>query len=130
MMTEEEVRTELIDQMTENEENDSCDPAETSEDVGGVSVGVIGGIGAGLAVLGAVGVKVYKDIKSGKVKERIDGYKKHCELQKQTRQTIKEIKAEAKGKINAIKHPAVETPADTSEEVAAEAVNTKKASKK
>ena len=123
-MTEEEIRQDLVNQMNESEENDPCDPAETPADVGGLNVGAIGAIGAGVLTLGLVGRKVYKDIKSGKLKERIDGIKEHHGIQRNKRQTIRGIRADSRAKIKAARHPADKTPAETPEGAAPEATET------
>lgn len=91
--------------------DESFDPEEESEE-GGLSVGACvagGGIIAGLA-LG--GVLLYKKVRnSEKVQSMIDNAKQHRELRKEVRATIKTIKSEAKGKIDAVRHPKVEEPA-------------------
>lgn len=128
--TEEEIRQDLMDQMAELAENDSCDPAEISEDEGGVNLGLVGGLVGGV-VLGTVGViKVVKDFKNGKVQERIDDTKRRFEIKRERRRIIKEIQAEAKEKIKATKHPVKEIPAEATEEPATEPVDSKKTSKK
>lgn len=129
VMTEEEIKQDLIDQVSESAESDSYEPEEISEDGNGSKAGVIGlAIGLGAAVVTG-GVILYNKVKSGAVNQRIEVAKEHRELKKQEREAIKEIKTRSRNDIKAIRHPAKEEPTETSKEPAAE-VETKKTSKK
>lgn len=130
MANEETVRNDLIDQMNEFEENESFDPAETSENDVGSKIMIAGGSLTGLALIGVGVVKGVKFIKSGKAKEWVNDGKAHLQVKKDERAAIKKIKAEGKEKIKAIRHPMVETKTEVSPEPAAEVKETKKTSNK
>ena len=129
--TEEEIRSELIDQINEDADKViSLDPDEVSEGEGGMNLGVIGaiaGIGAA-AVTG--GVVLYKKVKSGAVKQFFEDKKEHRNFKKDVHDVTKQIATgEDLEKIKQYFAEKAEKIAETSTEPAAE-VATKKTSKK
>ena len=129
---ENELRDEVNDQVAIDEVDlDSYESEEIPEDEGGLNRGLIGGIGAlGVAAISG-GVILYKKIKSGEIKQKLEDGKKHRELMKEKRARIKEIKAKTKDEIKQILAASVEAdPEEVTETPATEVVDNKKSSKK
>lgn len=131
-VAEDEVRNDLIDQITaEAGDVDPCGSDETPETEGGLNYGLIGGLGAlGVGVVTG-GIVLYKKIKSGAVKQKLEECKEHRKAQKDKRACIKEIKAKYKEDIKQILAAPVETSSEvTTETPVVEEVDNKKSSKK
>lgn len=145
VMTEEEIREDPINQMTEAEDDIPSDQAEISDD-GGIDLGTVAVAGGVLAGLVTGGIILGKKIKAKKaekaeksdedsekvvkpnfVKKICDDVKSNVQRAKEKNQTVKEIKARAKDEIKAVKHPVNEK---VSESEGAENVDNKDTSKK
>lgn len=146
VMTEEEIREDLNDQMTEAEDDIPSDQAEISDDEGGIDLGTVAVAGGVLAGLVTGGIILGKKIKAKKaekaeksdedsekvvkpnfVKKICDDVKSNVQRTKEINQTVKEIKARAKDEIKAVKHPVNEKVSESAE---AENVDNKDTSKK
>lgn len=130
IMTEEETRSDLTDQVTEETEV-SWNPVDITDGTDGPNIGLIAGITAlGTAVITGGIIFAKKKINPDNVKRKFENIKANNELRKNRRQAKKEIKARCKNEIKALYHPVEDKTSETPEVVNSKIVDVKGTSKK